>query len=117
MGRCPKDGPALCARFSCVAEMNAVAPIADKLDPSIRWLSTDKDGEVVANVRAIEHLVARVHALGPRPLGEMLAEIAHRTGQHVRVVDLVEEYAQLDPDLLRFLGGDSFAPMPLGVVR
>ena len=65
----------------------------------------------------LERMVERVHALGPRPLGEMLAEIAHRTGQHVRVVDLVEEYAQLDPDLLRFLGGDSFAPMPLEVVR
>ncbi len=31
MGRHPKDGPALCARFFCVAEMNAIAPISDKL--------------------------------------------------------------------------------------
>jgi hypothetical protein len=34
--------------------MNAVAPVSDKLDPLIRRLSTDKDGEVVACVRAIE---------------------------------------------------------------
>ena len=65
----------------------------------------------------LEHLVERVHALGVRPLAELLAEIATVTGQHVRVVDLVEEYAQLDPAVLRFLGGDRFPPMPLGVVR
>ncbi len=34
--------------------MNAGGPVSDKLDPLIRRLSTDKDGEVVACVRAIE---------------------------------------------------------------
>ena len=63
--------------------------------------------------RQIEHL----HRLGPRVFGELLAEIAAATGQHVRVVDLVEEYAQLDPDLLRFLGGDQFLPTVVEVVR
>ena len=63
--------------------------------------------------RRIEHL----HRLGPRVFGEMLAEIAAVTGQHVRVVDLVEEYAALDPAVLRAVGGDSFPVMPLEVVR
>jgi len=63
--------------------------------------------------RQIEHL----HRLGPRVFGELLAEIAAVTGQHVRVVGLVEEYAALDPAALRVVGGDRFPPMPLGVVR
>ena len=62
--------------------------------------------------RQIEH----VHSLGPRPLAELLAEIAAVTGQHVRVVDLVEEYAALDPAVLRAVGADHFPPMPPGVV-
>ena len=33
--------------------MNAVAPVAARLDPLIRRLASDKDGEVVACVRAI----------------------------------------------------------------
>ncbi len=65
----------------------------------------------------LERMIERVHALGPRPLAELLAEIAAVTGQHVRVVDLVEEYAALDPAVLRALGADIFAPMPLEVVR
>ncbi len=63
--------------------------------------------------RNIEHL----HRLGPRVFGELLAEIAHRTGQHVRVVDLVEEYSRLDAAVLRVVGADRFPPAILGLVR
>ena len=59
--------------------------------------------------RQIEH----VHSLGPRVVAELLDEIAAVTGQHVRVVDLVEEYAALDPAV----GGDRFPPNVLEVVR
>ncbi len=34
--------------------MGALTPISDKLDPLVRRLASDKDGEVVACVRAIE---------------------------------------------------------------
>ncbi len=34
--------------------MNALEPISHKLDPLVRRLASDKDGEVVACVRAIE---------------------------------------------------------------
>ncbi len=64
-----------------------------------------------------ERQIERVHSLGPRAVAELLAEIAAATGQHVRVVDLVEEYARLDPELIRAVGADNFPPMPLGVVR
>ena len=63
--------------------------------------------------RQIEH----IHSLGPRMLAEMLAEVARDTGRPDIDADRVEEYAQLDPDLLRFLGGDRFAPNVVGVVK
>ncbi len=64
-----------------------------------------------------EREIVHIHALGPRPLAELLAEIATATGKHDLVVGLVEEYAQLDRDVLRLLGGDNFPPMPLGPAR
>ncbi len=64
-----------------------------------------------------ERTIERLHRLGPRAVAELLAEVAAATGQHVRVVDLVEEYAGLDPEIVRFLGGDHFTPMPLELVK
>ncbi len=106
----------LCARFFCVAEMNAVAPVnvmpaaqgdghpgghLDEPTTGPRW----------------EHLVERVHALGVRPLAELLVEIATATGQSSFIAHRLEEYARLDPEIVRALGADSFPPMPLQVVR
>ena len=64
-----------------------------------------------------ERQIERLHSLGPRPLAELLAEIAAATGEPSLVVDHVEAYARLDPDLVRAFGGDHFSPMLLGVVR
>ena len=64
-----------------------------------------------------ERMIERVHLLGPRPLAELLIEITITTGQHALVVDRVEEYSRLDPEIIRFLGADRFPPMPLGVAR
>ena len=88
-----------------------VMPAAQRNDAPAHHL-----GEPVAGPR-FQRIIERVHALGPRPLAEMIAEIAAVTGQHVLVVDLVEEYAQLDRAVLRFLGADRFPPRVLGVVR
>ncbi len=116
MGRCPKDGPALCARFFCVAEMNAAAPVSDKPDPLIKPVSTDKDGEALAGPhfeRQVEHL----HRLGPRAVAELLIEIAHCTGQSGVIADRLQAYARLDPAVLRAVGGDKFPPIPLMAIR
>jgi hypothetical protein len=64
-----------------------------------------------------EHQVARLHALGPRPLFEMLAEIARSTGQPALIADHVAKYARLDPEIVRAIGADHFPPNVLGVVR
>ncbi len=64
-----------------------------------------------------ERQIARVHALGPRPLAEMIAEIATATGEPGLIADRLQAYAGLDPEILRALGADSFPPMPLELVR
>ncbi len=42
--------------------MNAIAPVADRLDPLIRRLASDKDGEVIACVRAISRQLDKAGA-------------------------------------------------------
>ena len=63
--------------------------------------------------RQIEH----VHALGPRVFAELLGDIARRTGQSSFIAGRVAAYAALDPEFVRFIGGDKFPPSVLGVVR
>ncbi len=116
MGRRPKDGPALCARFSCVAEMNAAAPV--NVMPAAQG-----DGhpgghldEPTAGLRR-ERMIEHLHSLGVRALAELLDEIAAATGQPAIVADRIEAFAKLDPEVLRFLGGDRFTPNLVEVVR
>ena len=86
-------------------------------DPEIQYQpSADECVWCLAGPR-FEHLVERVHALGQRPLAEMLAEIAIATGHPEIVADRVEAYAALDPDLVRALAADSFKSMLIEVFR
>ncbi len=85
-------------------------------------LDASKDTQTVSTAQGLagtrfERQVVRVHALGPRPLGELLIEIASHTGQSSFIAHRLEEYARLDRDILRALGADRFPPMPLEVVR
>ncbi len=64
--------------------------------------------EIVASPRrqrAAEHL----HSLGPRPVLEALAEV--ETGADLDRV--LADFAQLDPETVRQIGGDKFWPAPL----
>ena len=63
--------------------------------------------------RHIEHL----HHLGPRVFGELLAEIAHHTGESGFIADRLQAYAGLDRAVLRAVGDDSFPPNVSGVSR
>jgi hypothetical protein len=56
--------------------------------------------------------VARLHGLGPRAVAELLREIGAETLHMTTIEATVERYARLDPDTLRHLGGDRFAPRP-----
>ncbi len=70
-----------------------------------------------ATGQRLERMVERVHVLGPRPLAELLAEIANATGQPAVVADCIEAYAALDAEIVRAVGADRFPPNVLGVVR
>jgi hypothetical protein len=64
-----------------------------------------------------ERQIERLHRLGPRPFAELLAEIATGTGASDLIADRVEAYSRLDPEIVRAVGGDRFAPSALAVVR
>ncbi len=73
-------------------------------------------GEIATGPR-FERMVDRVHSLGPRPLAELLAEIAIVTGEPDLIADRLQAYAGLDPEIVRALGADHFPAMPLTVIR
>jgi len=62
-------------------------------------------------------LVTRLHALGPRPTGELLLEVI---GGDERLRDdvfaLLERYTKLTPEEVRAVGADVFPPVPLHAV-
>lgn len=62
---------------------------------------------------AYRRQVDRLHALGPRPLGELLVEIARNSSAPAVVADAIDRYADLDPGIVHQLGGDRWPAMPL----
>jgi len=60
--------------------------------------------------------VERLHRLGARPLFELLQQLDRDHDLGGDLDRQLERYARLDPDLLREIGADRFAPMPLRVV-
>jgi hypothetical protein len=53
----------------------------------------------------LRRLTARVHALGPRPLYELIREVLDGADLCARL----ERYAELDPAICRYLGASEFA--------
>ena len=68
--------------------------------------------EVVADMR-FRHQVLRLHRLGPRAVGELLAELGAERGIRTIVDRKLDTYAGLDPEALEITGGDKFWPAPL----
>src|SRR5262245_48789084 len=54
------------------------------------------------NNARFQYLVGRLHALGPRPVDELLREIVAGAD----VFACLETYARLDPEFVRMYGGD-----------
>ena len=68
--------------------------------------------ELVANMRfrrQVEHL----HSLGPRVVGELLAEIGAERSIMKLIEQKIDTYAGLDPKALEATGGNAFWPAPL----
>ena len=61
--------------------------------------------------------VERLHSLGPRAVGELLAEIGEQRGIRTFIDTRLEAYARLDPEVVRKLDGDRFPRPPLYPVK
>ena len=88
--------------------------LAGRLDAS-EFTQTVSTAQALAGVH-FERLVERVHNLGPRPLAELLTEIATVTSEPGLIADRLQAYAALDPEIVRFVGGGHFPKMPMQVV-
>jgi hypothetical protein len=65
-----------------------------------------------------QRAVARVHALGGRPVFELVDEIIRNHPELEDEIDgRLDKYADLDPNVLRLLGADHFPERPLYLVR
>jgi hypothetical protein len=65
----------------------------------------DCRGKPIALAR-LRRLADHLHTLGPRPIFEYLREIIAGADP----VDRLERYAELDPEVIRALGGDRLPP-------
>ena len=73
-------------------------------------ISTDLSSTSDHTLRSprLQFLAERLHKLGPRALHEFIIELA--TAHGASVVDRLEVYAALDPEILRAIGGHKFPP-------
>ena len=67
---------------------------------------------LVTEVR-FQRMTEKVCALGPRVVGELLAEIGEQRACRIFIDQRLEAYAALGPEILRELGGDQFPRPPL----
>ncbi len=77
-------------------------------------------GEVVEDLvddLRFHRLVEKLHRLGPRAVGELLAEIGEQLSCRTFIDQRLEAYGQFDPELIRKLGGNEFPRPPLHQVR
>ena len=72
--------------------------------------------EIVADLK-FSRQVIRLHRLGPRVVGELLAEIGAERSIMTLIDGKLETYAELDPGALEVAGGDRFWPLPLREVK
>ena len=93
----PATHPIIAIHFFGVEPPRPVGPIA---------------AEVVTDLRR-RRKVQRLHRLGPRVLGEMLAEIGAERGITTIIDQKLERYAELDSEFLEAAGGNRFWPAPL----
>lgn len=62
--------------------------------------------------RAFDRQAEALQRLGPRAVAELLRELAARGMQCTLIEQLLARYARLDPEIVRAVGGDRFAPPP-----
>ena len=68
--------------------------------------------DLVDNLR-FHRQVEKLHRLGPRATGELLAEIGEQRHCGTFIEQRLRVYARLDPEVVRELDGDEFPRPPL----
>lgn len=64
-----------------------------------------------------QRLARSLHRLGPRVVFELIDEIIRHNPDLAEDIDArLERYAAANPSLIRWAGGDRFAPRPLRIV-
>ncbi len=72
--------------------------------------------DLVTNLR-FHREAEKLHALGPRPYGELLMEIGEQFKCRTFIDRRLRAYAALDPEVVRELDGDRFPRPPLYEVK
>lgn len=62
---------------------------------------------------AFQNKVCRLHAMGPRPIGELLHEIGRAHGITQDIEKRLAQYVIVSADALDVTGGREFPPSPL----
>lgn len=83
----------------------------------VEKLEGPDDIAIHQGTQSYNRLVERVHALGPRALAEMLAEVVDQDEAAGRLIAAaLARYARIDPAALLVVRGDRFPPAPLLLV-
>ena len=94
--------------------------VADALSKADRRFEVNNT-QIASTTQALagprfERQTERLCRLGPRVLAEMLGEVGAATGQSSFIADRVAAFADLDPEIVRAVGGDKFPPRLMEVV-
>jgi hypothetical protein len=73
-------------------------------------------GDRLGGSPRLQRILARVHAAGVRPVGELLIELLEAANSDPAVLDRLEDWARLDPETVRRLGSHRFLAPPLHLV-
>lgn len=99
-----KRTPALCAEAGGIRSRKSREQTqTSDFSPSAQWSAAGWGNP------AFRRCVAKLHALGPRVLGELLLEVE----AGANLTDRLAVYAALAPDMLAATGGDRLPPRPI----
>ena len=87
--------------------MNADSSKTDRIRPLAEVVE-----HLVDDLRFHRH-VERLHALGPRAVGELLLEIGELRACRTFIDQRLDAYAALDPETVKAVDGDKFPRPPI----
>ena len=117
------------ARHTSCVERSGADPAPVNFDPATHpilaahWFEDElfrPIGSIAAAVVAnplFQRQVERLHQIGARAVGELLAELGVELGVQTLINKKLATYAKLDPKVVEAAGGDRFWPAPLHEIR